>query len=196
DPIPALSTVRPDLPRELDGVIVTAMAKHPEVRFATAGALADALKAALVGEEGALKAPPAIVGAAPGLPPRPPVPAVTVADVPPPIQAPMPPSIEPASAKTRVMPWRPSRKLWLGGVTAAAVPVVVLSSLSSGDNGTSTGKTGSGTAAPTEPTFNSQISKIVDRVVPAQTRATTLIGALQPGGSFGAVRRAGDALEG
>jgi predicted Ser/Thr protein kinase len=51
DPPPALSTVRPDLPRSLDGVIVTAMAKYPDVRYATAGALAAALGAVLAGHE-------------------------------------------------------------------------------------------------------------------------------------------------
>ena len=43
DPPPALSNVRPDLPRALDGPIVTAMAKHPEVRFETAREFAEAL---------------------------------------------------------------------------------------------------------------------------------------------------------
>ena len=47
DPPPALSRVRPDLPAALDGVLVTAMAKHPQVRYATAGEFAGALQEAL-----------------------------------------------------------------------------------------------------------------------------------------------------
>jgi serine/threonine-protein kinase len=45
DPPPELTAVRPDLPRSLGGVIATAMAKDPDDRYATAGALAaDARK--------------------------------------------------------------------------------------------------------------------------------------------------------
>ena len=51
EPPPALSTLRPDLPKGIDGVIVTAMAKHREVRFATAGQLAAAFRSALEGNE-------------------------------------------------------------------------------------------------------------------------------------------------
>jgi serine/threonine protein kinase len=51
EPAPAASTLRPDLPRGIDGVIVTAMAKHREVRFATAGQLAAALHGALERKE-------------------------------------------------------------------------------------------------------------------------------------------------
>ncbi len=50
DPPPAVSTLRPDLPKGIDGVIVTAMAKHRDVRFGTAGELAGALRTALGGE--------------------------------------------------------------------------------------------------------------------------------------------------
>jgi serine/threonine-protein kinase len=49
DPPPALARVRPDLPHALDGVIVTAMAKHPEVRYDTAGELARAVREAVFG---------------------------------------------------------------------------------------------------------------------------------------------------
>ena len=44
DPPPSLSDVRPDLPRAWDGVIARALAKDPGDRYATAGALAGALK--------------------------------------------------------------------------------------------------------------------------------------------------------
>ena len=50
DPPPAVSTLRPDLPKAIDGVIVTAMAKHRDVRFATAGELAGALRTAIGGQ--------------------------------------------------------------------------------------------------------------------------------------------------
>ena len=46
---PILSTVRPGLPRALDGIITTAMAKEPGGRYATAGALASDFKRAIRG---------------------------------------------------------------------------------------------------------------------------------------------------
>ena len=44
EPPPILSGVRSDLPRSLDGIITTAMAKEPGGRYATAGALASDFK--------------------------------------------------------------------------------------------------------------------------------------------------------
>ncbi|GAA1482387.1 hypothetical protein GCM10009624_28270 [Gordonia sinesedis] len=46
-PVPHLTTARPDLPAEFDGVIARALAKVPADRFATCGALADAARRAL-----------------------------------------------------------------------------------------------------------------------------------------------------
>jgi hypothetical protein len=51
DPPPALSGVRPDLPRPLDSVLATAMAKDPDARYSTAGALAAGLAGALAGAD-------------------------------------------------------------------------------------------------------------------------------------------------
>ena len=47
DPPPPLSNVRPDLPRSLDDVLATAMAKNPSARYSRAGAFAAAFSAAL-----------------------------------------------------------------------------------------------------------------------------------------------------
>jgi serine/threonine-protein kinase len=63
EPPPALSTVRPGLPAALDGVLVTAMAKHPGVRYASGRDLAAALADALAGPDDAVTraAPPLAV---------------------------------------------------------------------------------------------------------------------------------------
>jgi predicted Ser/Thr protein kinase len=58
DPPPALSSVRSDLPRALDGVLENAMAKDPDDRYATGAALAAELGKAIAGEEPATRAAP------------------------------------------------------------------------------------------------------------------------------------------
>ncbi|MCI0576215.1 MAG: serine/threonine-protein kinase [Chloroflexi bacterium] len=49
EPVPSILEVRPDLPFEMEGIIATAMAKRPEKRFATPGAMASALMATATG---------------------------------------------------------------------------------------------------------------------------------------------------
>lgn len=49
EPPPPLRTLRPDLPPDLDSVLATALAKQPEARFQSAGALLAAFKAAFGG---------------------------------------------------------------------------------------------------------------------------------------------------
>jgi serine/threonine protein kinase len=46
-PLPSVLAVRPDLPPAVDAVIATALAKIPDDRYATAGALASAYRAAV-----------------------------------------------------------------------------------------------------------------------------------------------------
>jgi serine/threonine-protein kinase len=60
EPPPTLSTVRPELPAALDGVLVTAMAKYPDVRYASGRDLAAAFAEALSGMDAAVTraAPP------------------------------------------------------------------------------------------------------------------------------------------
>jgi serine/threonine-protein kinase len=63
EPPPALSTVRPALPAAFDGVLATAMAKYPEVRYASGGDLAAAFAESLSGADAAVTraAPPIAV---------------------------------------------------------------------------------------------------------------------------------------
>jgi predicted Ser/Thr protein kinase len=85
EPPPAVSTVCPDLPETLDAVFATAMAKHPEVRFDTCTALADAVFVALAGKgarQAATVAAPTVPAAIPPLGVEP------VTHVPPPPTAP------------------------------------------------------------------------------------------------------------
>jgi serine/threonine protein kinase len=50
DPPPSVSRVRPDLPHAFDGLIATAMAKHPDERFGSCGDLANAARNAASGK--------------------------------------------------------------------------------------------------------------------------------------------------
>jgi serine/threonine protein kinase len=66
DPPPALSTVRAGFPAAFDGVFATAMAKYPEVRYASAEELTAAFGEALAGDaHDATRAAPALVPSAP-----------------------------------------------------------------------------------------------------------------------------------
>jgi serine/threonine protein kinase len=61
DPSPTLSSVRSDLPRALDDVLATAMAKDPRDRYPTGVELADAFGRAIAGEAPPTRAAPATV---------------------------------------------------------------------------------------------------------------------------------------
>ncbi len=50
EPAPKVTAERPELPEGMDAVVATAMAKRPEDRYPTAGALVEALRAAASGE--------------------------------------------------------------------------------------------------------------------------------------------------
>jgi serine/threonine-protein kinase len=56
DAPPAVSDLRPDLPRAFDAAVATALAKDPDARFQTAGALAKGLR----GDDDATRAAPAL----------------------------------------------------------------------------------------------------------------------------------------
>jgi Protein kinase domain len=80
---PAVSSARSDVPEALDGVLRTALAKHPDSRFDTCTALADAVRDAFAGGETQRVVAPAAVRPVPALRPEPappttPLPSPTV----------------------------------------------------------------------------------------------------------------------
>jgi YVTN family beta-propeller protein len=70
DPAPAASPLAPGVPPALDGVIGTAMVKEPAERYASAGDLARAALAAVVGEPAPVPAGSVATGDAAAQPPR------------------------------------------------------------------------------------------------------------------------------
>ena len=121
DPVPALSTVRPGLPRELDGVIAVGMAKNPEVRYATAGELARSARAA--NED---RTAPTLLAAAPTVAPG----GDTVPG--PTGEAPTPPAGAPPRRSRR---WRPAYWLaLLGGAALIAAVVAAVALVGGGDD--------------------------------------------------------------
>jgi tRNA A-37 threonylcarbamoyl transferase component Bud32 len=115
EPPPALSGNRPDLPAALDTVVSTALAKAPQLRYATCAALVGALRGALV------EAVPARTEAAGAVPEtRAAAPAETAPTLPPTVEA-APPATEPLAAGA---PPPPSRR-WLVPLLVALGALVV-----------------------------------------------------------------------
>ncbi len=129
DPPPAVTSERPDVPTAFDAVIARAMAKDAGERFATAGELAHAARAALGTPAGVLSGP---LPAVPGRTPTPPPPApgsVPAAGVPAPAHTPAP--LAPTAASLAAAPapaespWPRRRRVALG----IALPTVLVGGL-------------------------------------------------------------------
>jgi tRNA A-37 threonylcarbamoyl transferase component Bud32 len=115
EPPPALSGIRPDLPAALDNVVSTALAKAPQLRYATCAALVGALRDALV------RAAPTRTEPAAGVPEtRAAEPAETAPTLPPAMEA-APPATQPLEPPA---PPPPSRR-WLVPLLAALSALVV-----------------------------------------------------------------------
>jgi hypothetical protein len=189
EPPPAASTKQPDLPQALDGVLVTAMAKYPDVRFATCGALADALKAAIDGAPAPAK--PTVAAT----PPR--------AATPPPLAAPQTPAPAfVAQTDATVVPPTARRRrwlLWAGGAgllaaiggAAAALALV----LAGGNDGNAT-TTAPPTTGPIVARTLGPAAKIVSSVVAPQKAVNARVRELRADRpSFDRLRAAGASLE-
>jgi serine/threonine protein kinase len=161
DPPPALSSVRPDLPRALDGVIVTSMAKHPEVRFATANDLAEAFEAALTSSQATVPvttSPHSLGVTSPSNQPQ------TVAYPPPPAGAHSTAPSRPLAGRK----WLLAAFCLAALLIAAAVAVFALRGSGSSSGGNAPANRSSSSA-------NAKISQIVRPLVPLQERLNSSI---------------------
>ena len=121
EPPPRATQLRPGLPPGIDTVIASAMAKAPERRYPTCGAMAEAARQAMSGQA----APPAVVDQ-PTAPLAPPTGALDTGALP---TAPLPPEAPPPETRRR----RPFAAAVVLVVLAAAAVVAVLA-LSGGGN--------------------------------------------------------------
>ncbi|GHF34481.1 serine/threonine-protein kinase [Amycolatopsis bartoniae] len=157
DQPPAASVVNPALPRAVDAVLWRGMAKNPDERFPTAGALMAAAEAAL-----AAPAPPVPV-VAPVTPPT--------AWLPPPQTGWAPPP--PAPARTNRTPWLVAGAAVV--VIAAVATVLLILRSGSGDDHNAALTTGpaSSSASPT-PTPSSSAAKTSTQATPGDQETQLL----------------------
>jgi serine/threonine-protein kinase len=173
EPVPALSTVRPGLPLALDGVIATAMAKYPEVRYSTAGELVTALRAAADSRAPAAPTQPTV-------PERPTVPTAA-AEAPP--------------------PRRRNRTSWVvaGAALAllAAAAIAVLGVTLSGGGGSANAPTLTVPVRFVPRTVLTQVrERLVTRVMPLQRSVTVRVAqARRTAASLAGIERSALALE-
>jgi serine/threonine protein kinase len=171
EPVPALSTVRPGLPLALDGVLATAMAKYPQVRYASSGAFAAGFRAAIESDTRQATSPtliPPRSTAPPALPSRPSQPT----RVDPPSGAPADTDIQPAARHGFSRRSVVFATVGLLVIAIGAVAFVVLARKPGA--ATPKAKTAAGTTVPStspSPTFMAAIGqRLRNQIVPYQLK--------------------------
>ncbi len=165
EPPPALSTVRPDLPPALDGVIVTAIAKYPDVRYPTCTALSRALREAL---QAGRQAP----ATTPRTEPQPTLAA-----------APQPPRPTPAAPTSSAAATTSRRRPLIAALTALALATIAGAAYAIATALTSDTSTSSPTTPTTQaaaPSFVEAASPRLGSVAAKQRAVTARLDSLQP----------------
>jgi len=203
EPAPALSTVTPSLPLALDGVLVTAMAKHREVRYASTGAFAAAFCAAVRGDP---RARPTTL---------PPTAALVQADVRGGARVPAVPStgvsaapvtaVQTSGNTAPIVPAEldrgehPARRHWRAAAVLAALLALTgaaLAILALTRSDTSRPTSASAATLAGQPTFGSRVANVVRPLVAPQERVgERLAGLRSSAASFASVRTAASTLE-
>ncbi len=183
EPPPAVTTLRPDLPRFVDGVVVTAMAKFPEVRYSRAHELVAALRA---GEP----TPTTVEVPARPAPPSRPAPVLSPTT----LEA-APPSPPPPAPPKRKKPWLLVGAV-LAAVVAAAAAVAAIAVTRSGGEAVAKPPASSPPAAPRPKSLTSLVAARLDsRLIPLQQRLTDRVDLLTgTAASFEAMERSARAL--
>jgi len=193
-PRPSVTALRPDLPMAVNGVVATAMARHPSDRYASAGDLVSALR---IETESTVVAPA-------------PLRASTL----PPTDSGVPPT--PPSDRPRTAIWRRTSltvRLVVVGLLIIATAIVggitaVLLLGHSGSPSVRTASSGRSAQAPAAqsaaespshtrtPSISSRISPYLSRINASQRTVTTRVSAIAPGlRSFARLRAAAGELE-
>ena len=158
EPLPSVTAEQPGVPRALERVVATAMAKRPEDRYASAADLVAALDEARAEIEESAQQPTRLSPVVPDEPPTavsPPEPTPVPPTPAPPTPAVQTPAPTPAP-RTEPAPGPRPRVMWIAvaAVAAIAVIAVVIAIATSGGGPSHTSSTPPTTTAGTVPTAN------------------------------------------
>jgi hypothetical protein len=198
EPVPAVTTLRPDLPSSLDGVIATATAKNREVRYATAGALAAALERAVDQPDAGGETAPIWDADEPTAAATEPLPepATAIAE-----RRQVGPPAPPPRDTVRLPGGGRRRRVWL--IAGAAAGLLALAGAGAavltlgGDDGGKAADTAPPPPPPPPPPspFPGDAAATIRPLVPLQAAVNRRLDALRPGDPVGPLQTAAEALD-